>query len=504
MQKMFSYDPTTNKRAINTWIFAFLVVLTLWRSVLWYYFPEHPADWTGVLAQTFSVLRGKFLDAPFIYTYVAPPYQYGYLYALITAPLYAIAPSEIYSVNIVNMIILLSLLAIVYVILRNTKISPSMLGVMLVFLFTDVYLVGREEVVGVIFLTLVVPLLWDQTPAISLRRQIAVGVLVAFSGLIHPMYGVYGILFIGIITIQKKLGIAYFIRFIALVTIIVAILYGPVILVDVQHWWDSYQIYFSRNPHHVSGAIWGILLRNLQLSPLLYIIYGISIVATKFFTQPTVTWRNVILSDILPFIILMRFLLEFGSSVYLVLLIPFVIWRLVQMPRFRLPVMAVIALLLFAPLLSHYLPTFQIIENPTYPKTLIKILDVTDKYSDLANEKRVWVAPMLSMPVIRNEKSRQLIYHALTRGTEIESGEVILVMEQADLPLIDEYFANDDLVICELVPPVKGLLTLSSFLRERSGSIGLWQVTLPGDSSVVIPVDEDKCQTYLPGMKLEG
>jgi hypothetical protein len=362
---------------------------------------------------------------------------------------------------------------------------------------------GREEVMGVIFLSLIVPLLWDQESTISFRRQIVVAVLVALSGLIHPLYGVYGILFVGIITIQKNFGIAYFVRFVILVSIIVAILYGPVILVDIQHWWDSYTIYFSRNPGHVGGPAWKLLLRNFQLNPLFYVIYGILLVVTKFFTQPSTTWRSVVLSDIFPFIILTTFLLQFGNHIYLVLLIPFVIWRLVKLPRFRLPVVVVAVLLLVAPLQSNYLPTFQIIENPTYPKTLREILDITNSYSNLANEKRVWVSPRLSMPVIRNEQSRQLIYHALTKGTEVESGEVILVTEQIDLQLIDEYFTNNDLVICELVPPVKGLLTFSSLFRERSASLGLWQISLPSDLSVVRPFNENKCQAYEPGMRLD-
>ena len=68
-----------------------------------------------------------------------------------------------------------------------------------------------------------------------------------------------------------------------------------------------------------------------------------------------------------------------------------------------------ISLLIIAPSLTHYLPTFRIVEDPNYGATLKKAIKEMEKV-EFNQNGFVYVTAQLAMPIIVHEKTR-LFFH---------------------------------------------------------------------------------------------
>jgi hypothetical protein len=474
----FRVPTNANIKRLYLFLNIYLLFLVAWKALLWYDLPLPNGDAVWVLSQTFSLLRGDLLSSPFGQPNFTP-YQFPYMYAVISAPFYALIPTEKYSVFIVNIIFWLILIFSVYYLFRRSKVTFSTTALTISALLTNTYFLnGRTELVSSILLVGIVYVLWNQEPPIPFLTQLVVATLAGMCGLIHPVHGVFAVLFVLVIAHQKRLGFRFIVYFCVLLGFVVVLAYGPVILVNVENWFDSYTEFLEREPRSMQI---GHLAKFISLSPTIFVVYSLGMILTRWPDRPAPNWQGLILNELLPFALMVILLLQFGRSYYLPLLVPFIVWRLLAMPRFHIPPLLLVPLMLATPMLSHYLPTIQQLENREYVDTFNEAFAIADSYSSVAEEHHVWASAQLGMAVIDEENSR--FFTPITAppdGITLEPGDVILFMEPGEPSnfTINSDLPEDQFQIRELIPPTRGLLTIDSLFRERTSEIGLWEISV--------------------------
>jgi hypothetical protein len=259
----------------------------------------------------------------------------------------------------------------------------------------------------------------------------------------------------------------------AVLALILCIIYLPISLIDIDHW---IKYFFEKNiveDNHTFNP--ELVLKYILYNPLLFALY-ISII-------PFWTKKNLFKELFFLFIITLVLAL-FGRSYYYPYLGIFMIWRISELTfdHYKVPAL-IILILIISPVYTHYLPTFQQLENNEYSRKFRSILSEVKGYRNIADTQQVWLPSSICMPIIDKSGARLHYNFYLIAPSRIalNEGDKILVTSQSEINYIYRNIVHekDDLEINNVIPESdKGLLSASFSLNKRSTPIGLWEITL--------------------------
>jgi hypothetical protein len=423
------------------------------------------------LSQTYSWLRGNFFEAPFGFSHISP-FLNPYMYAVITTPFFALKIPQEISLQIYCAIWQIVALFLAYRILKSHRANPSSMIIILMSIVTVPYYYSlREEVPIITLLLLVVYILEQRHLAKKKSPFILIAFLSAFIGIIHPVGGVFSVTLVVLFLFTHSYKLSDYLKYFVFLFFFILVMYGPIIFVDFNSWRNSFFNSSVRNEHRFKLLTF---IKFVSINPFLFFPY----ISVVLFTAKNV---RILVREVIYFFFVVVIIAIFGKSYYFPYLIVFFVWRLTELPSIKFPNFVVIACIFIFPILSHYLPTFQQLENRAYVNQANLNLSTVDSYSSTAETNYVWVPPYIGMPIIDKEGSRA--HHSCSLQSEIllNAGDIILVDTLDGLNcLLDRYIANpsSELVVTEIYPEVPGLLSISSLFQDRSDGVGLWEIRL--------------------------
>lgn len=469
---------TFNKRV--TLLSIVVAVLIVWRGILFYYLPYANVDGPWALGQTFSLLRGNFLASPLGYDF-ATPYIFPYFYAILTAIPFAVLPFGWYNIFFWNLILLVILVYQIYWFTKKqNNFSLSAAFILIIGVLCSTYAYGlRYELLNTVLLFGLLRLLVFPLQKTSVVMQaIIVGVLTSIIGLSHVMAGVFAVFFTFMVSIDQRKSIKYLVIYALTIIITLSVLYLPIVLNDVQYWWYlMFNVGIEQDTHTFSLAGFP---KFVAYSPILFfppfVAVVIEVVRNKMRTA-------FLIKEIVYWLLMVFTISVFGRSYYFFYLVVFIVWRLLHLPRVKFSPILIAVILLIAPVLTHYTPTLQLIENPGYSTTLHKILEEVETYESTAEDNLVYVSPQVVMPIMDQSGAR--IYFRFYRsvafkGMDFTSSDVILFIHPEDYRIIVKNLdiPEEKLVVSQIIPEVSGLLRPGTLFTERDYSLGLWKITI--------------------------
>jgi hypothetical protein len=461
----------------SRWLVAGVVLLVIWKTALWLWLPLPTTDGGQSLSHTYGILRGDFLHSMYWHHWMEI-YQLPYGYGIVTAPLMRLLPfGTLHNYFAASVIFALSSALITYGLLTTSpaRHAKGFIGVvaLAVFLYPHLW-VMRPEGITVPLLLATIWLLRRR----SWRALAGAALLVTLAGITHPISGLIGVLMVTGMAWEKRWRWQRLGGFYALVALFLALLYLPVILIDVRLWVENFIGFFTREePRGVSTlvALRNDLPRFVGWSAVLLLLYGWGVIRLG--------WRAALRDVLFAAAFLVPIIVGRGGSYFTYLLV-FMVWRFDASGRRRaLSLPVAVALLLAAPLWTHYFPTFQNLENPRYGETVRAIMAEVDTYSGRVDEGLVWLSTPIGLPIIDEPYARVIAnYYAVGRYPEriaVRAGDVFLYDVKSDEDLIFAGYAitPETARIETLIPPVPGLLTFESLLRQRLPDLGLWRLT---------------------------
>lgn len=463
---------------------GYLFILIAWKTALWLVLPLPTVDGGQSLSHTYSILRGDFLHSSFWHHWMNI-FQLPYGYGLFTAPLMGLLPfGTLHNFYAASLILTLSTAALTYGLLVTPSTGRSRtfaaVAAAALFVYPQLWALRPESIT--LPLLLIGLLLVRQT----LPRLIAVigsALVIVFAGLTHPIGGLIGVLILTFTALENRWHWKVLIAFYEFVVLFLALFYLPVILIDVDLWVYNFLGFFTREEPRgfaTLNILRGDLPRFLGWGAPLVFLYVRGL---------WLSWRQAGYSPMRDgwfAAIILIVILAGGGGSYFTYLLVFMLWRLSVMPRGNvISAPLVVVVLLIAPLWTHQFPTFQQLENPQYGETVRAVMNKVDAYSGRNEPGLVWVSTRIGLPIIDEPYSRVIAnYVALGRYPQpitINDADQVLYMtpDEADI-LFDNYALTPETVQTEIViPPVRGLLTFESLLRQRLPDIGLWRVSPP-------------------------
>lgn len=475
-------------RSLSTLILlGYILVLILWRTALWLYAPMPTTDGVQSLSHTYSILRGEFFQSTYWHNWMTL-YQLPYGFGVVTAPFMAVLPfGTLHNFFVMSLIFALASAAAAWALVRTSPAPGvnrlAVLAAVTVFLYPQLWMM-RPETIGFILLALTLALLNTLDFGRNILPRLLIGAFfVAFAGISHPVAGITGVLLVLMVGSEQSWNPRTFVIFYAAVTAFVALLYAPVILMSVDLWLENFIGFFTVQERRGFNTLRGMVIEFLRFvgwsSPLMF-LYLVS-VAQSWRRPGFVWWREVLYPIVLAIPLIFS-----GGGQYFTYLLVLILWRLSVLPRPIVPrPLLVAAVLAVAPFWTHYFPTAQHLENPQYGETLRAVMDRVNRYSDRAEVGTVWVSTRIGITIIDEPYARVIAnYYELNRYPDritLEPGSEILTMWEHEASVVFNNYAvqRDQTRIETLVPPVRGLLTFESLLRERLPDMGLWRITAP-------------------------
>ncbi len=464
---------------------AFCLLLIGWKTALWLHLPLPSVDGVQSLSHTYSLLRGDFLHSIFLHHWMEI-YQLPYGYGVATAPVMALLPfGTVNNFFAASLIFALAPAAAAGALLATAPARHSRgftaLVALALFLYPHFWIMRPESIT--VFLLLLCLLLLRGYPQRPRRGPLlASAFFVVFAGLTHPLAGLIGILLVTLMALETRWGWKHLIGFYALAALFLALLYLPIILLDVNLWVENFLGFFTREePRGFSAFV------DLRTSLPRFLVWGAPLLLLYLaaIARSGAGWRSALLRDALFGLLFAVPVVVAGKGAYYTYLLVFIIWRLAFVPRaLSVPAPLAVLVLVVAPLWTHYFPTFQNLENPRYGENVRAIMQQVDAYSGRGDAGMIWVSSQLGMPLIDERYARIILnYYAVRRYPQpvaVEAGDEFLYQWADEARVIFEnYTVTPDNTETEvLVEPVPGLLTFESLLRERLPDIGLWRITV--------------------------
>ena len=465
-------------------LIPFLVLLLVWKTMLWLSLPLPTTDGVQSLSHTYSILRGEFFHSMFWHNWMEI-YQLPYGFGMITAVITTLLPfGALHNFFATALLLALATAAVTYGFLVTAFGSKKVAGITALMVLLEPHLwMMRPEAVAVPLLLVALWLLRGSVQHPRLIWLAASAFCIAFAGIAHPMGGLIGVLLISLLTLEDRASWRTLFNLYALIGVWLVLLYFPVIIMNVGLWQENFLGFFtSEEPRGFStlrGAISRDLPRFIGWSMPLIGVYVLGILRS---------WGTLgfsVVREIGTLVVLLIPILAGGGGSYFAYLIVWLVWRISRLPfggSVSLPF--AVALLLIAPLWTHYFPTFQLMENPRYGETVRAIMTEVEHVRDSTPVGKVWVSNRAALPIIDQPYARALAnYYALGRAPQLiplESGDMILYLYADEAAIIDGNYAIPARAVVEnVIPPVPGPLTFESLLRERLPDIGYWRITVP-------------------------
>ncbi|MBL8131732.1 MAG: hypothetical protein JNL42_07730 [Anaerolineae bacterium] len=478
--------PAAPRRA-DLLVLAFAALLLIWRILIQIHSPTHQqADAVWYLSQTYSLLRGDWLTSLFGHS-AFQPYLLPYLYGVVSLPFFAVFGASQHSLALWNAL-LLTIIALLTLRLcdRFAVRAPSQRTVLVAAFLTSPSLYGpRPEVLNIALMLVMLNLACGAHP-VGARRAVTLGALAAAAGLIQPVGGVFSLCLLGILGIARRWSRRTFALLLLSAALTVALLYGPIILVDPALWLKQFFLAFRDGDGR--GRIDLLLFaKHVLYTPFPYLLYGLALLA-KVRASSNATWRaRAALGEIGMMAVLIAALLPFSRSYYFPYLLVFIVWRLADsgraVPRRRQNA-AALGLLILMPAFSHYYPTAQHLENPAYGGQARRVIDAARAMLEEDRDGVIWVEAQIGMVAIQHPQARLYFsYIARLNGAPIRLGEDDVMLFTTQLAAEDAMpnlaHARDEIVIIEVIPgSERGLNTFEPFRFERGQPLGLWMLRL--------------------------
>lgn len=407
-------------------------------------------------------------------------FQLPYMYAVITALIFSLLPFGEYDFLALGTITQLVLIGSVYWILyrKGGWQLPTVLVIM-VGLVTNPYLIGMRPEQLILTLMIFI-LIWLQKKKGSKHWSfsISLGVATTVVGLSHPIAGIFFTFFVLLVLFESGSEWPSIAKYLTAVAVSLLVLYGPVVFLDFHHWYMLMFEVMIEGDNHTFSPTGFFKYLIFSWSPFLILI--ISLCNSSLDAPSKLSfWVKEI--GIGLFLILLLSL--FGRSYYFPYLTVYILWRMLVLKNVSLNRWFAACLLFVSPFFSHYLPTYQILDNPEYASNARAIIAEVDKYSDLAKKHTVRTNPTIVMPII-NEKGSRIHFSFYRRlagfGMPFDVGDVILYAHPKDYKNIlrNLDYPEDQLLVEELIQEVPGLRTLDSLFQERSEPLGLWKISI--------------------------
>ncbi len=469
----------------NGLIILIVAVLLLWRLLLYLNTPLYGLDPVWYLSQTYSLLRGDLLSSPFGHSFI-DPYLLPYMYSVLSAPFFALLGHLPVSLTLWNLFLIAGIAVMVLHLCREFGITDTLLRLVLTLGFAaSSYLYGPRPEVLSIFLALV--MLYLAAPvrhakSVSVLRLTAIGGLAAIIGLIQPVGGVFAVFLIGMFGVWHRLPARFFIISLLTTGVTVLLLYLPVVLVNPETWFYDFFTRFRE------GDTRG------RIDVLLFVKYA---VYTPFIFVPFILSAAGLLRDgkrykavlsITGILLLIVLFTPFSRSYYYPYITVYIVWMVMESGITLLPAalnrLILAGLAIAMPLLSHYYPTIQQMENPAYGVQARTLTTALDTLIEQKPPGIVWVSGNIGMHAIQSPDARLFFFYiARFSGERIQLTPQDVIYMSTD-PLRSFLLENvahsiDDLQITPIIPPIsEGLITVEFPEIARSAPIGLWEVQL--------------------------
>jgi len=409
------------------------------------------------------------------------PYLFPYFYAVVTAPAYLLLPFGAYNIFIWNLLLALVASSLILSLVgRENRFSLSAAFVLIIGFLCSVYTYGlrNELLITFVMLGLLKIILWEPQSKYNFHRLVIIGIVTAIIGLMHPVAGVFTVSLILLMRYDRKSSLKELLIIGTSTLLALLILYLPVILIDFDNWRYSFFVVGMKHDEH--SFTWSLFFKYVLYSPMVFVAPLISIIEKLRRSGLKSSWW---IKEIFYWALIIGLLSLFGRSYFFPYLLVFITWRIIRLPRFTITALALLAILIVAPVLTHYLPTFQLIENPEYSQTLHQIISEVEKFGDKAETDLVYVSSHVVMPIMDKPKAR-IFYHFIRavaqKGMDFSDEDIFLFIHPKHYDMIVKNLdvPPEMLVVTELIPPTPGLLRPGTFFRERDDPLGLWKIHL--------------------------
>lgn len=451
-----------------------LVVLVFAKLALFIYFPLPNTDGPWALSQTFSILRGHFFESSFAHSYMGF-YNLPYMGCLLNAPFYFLFTNTellVYSIFFLNILWICLSLFLAYKILSG---GPDGGTKFLLFAFAFVLSTYTYSLRPEIFL---LPFLfWLQLLLDGNRSKgkytLLICLVTAVIGLSHPVGGFYAVFFICVYALQHNIKFTRVFLFLSGTGIAVGLLYGPVILYDVQLWQlNFFHRGFENDTRHIDPGY-----------PFKFYFYSIPFAVLTFYNiLQTKTGKR--LKEIIYLLACIGLLMLFMRSYYFPYLFHFIFWRLSLKKQF--PVTNWFRFIYGCAMLAGMflcfgIPVYQLYDNQAYRNVFMNILAYTKTEAAKYPDKKIWLPSLMSMSIIDKPNARLYVpsIEQLSGARQVaDTNTIYLIHSKADIPVIEKFeMADDDsMIVKQVIKPAEGLLRTGT-KNERTDSLGLWEIS---------------------------
>lgn len=475
MDRRFSYPKNTKHHLIG---FFLLGTLFTWKFLLFISLPFVNTDGPWTLSKTFSFLNGYKDRSLFAHDYAGDIFKVS-VFEYINAPFFLIYPENTYSIIFHNFLLILSCLALLFLIFWKKNKEPFLFFLSSVTLLTSTYTYGmRSEIYAMPWLLAIITLTNKEYQSKIHFKLIIIATLAAISSLLHPAAAIAATLIILYWLVEKNAPLPLYIILLLSGSILLFILSKGNLL--------SYIHLYAYSNELENHSL------KLTLFPK-YLIFSLGILPLA-----TIAIKARPLFNTIFFISFIITFMSLGRSYYFQYLFPFLIIMIQQniqnihplniLDKYYHKTLILISIT-FASVFTHLYPTVALLENPTYASAFREILKkVNHVQNKLDGREKIWVPSQLGMEVIQKENSRLFFPFYPTMAEKkiiLQGNDVMLFYSQKDMEeLLPKIVGNQitELETKQLLPKTKGIIRIGDFFKSRSDSIGLWEVHLQKDN----------------------
>lgn len=446
------------------------VGLLAWKAALLRIMPIVYLDTPWSIGPAFSMMRGDLLGVDFA-TYHLTFNQYPWLYFALAAGWFRIVGAGIAATHAFFFVLLTAQLAVIIHILRRRQAGVALTTLAVLAWSTSTYTYSfRFEVLGVTIVLLLAARLLAIDAKQKTRYALA-PLLVAAAVLTHPAAGFIAGAMLATWLLHRRCTLRIALRHAAIVVIPVAILYLPIVLMDVRQW---LAIMLFNEMHDSREMTVHFLLKYLARSPMIALLCLIAAYRTIRERQ----WWE--LAAVLAFILFLSYI---GRSTYFPYLFPLLLMGTWVRKLPPLGPVLLIMLVAAAPLITHYLPMFWMAENPAYAPTLRNVLHAADSIAHASRTGRIYATAQIALELADRPATRLMYADFPVRSgypPRLDSGDVILLHAPGAMRELAPYFPIDRLApVRAIIPPVRGLRIYPYLFDHKwSDSLGLWMTVV--------------------------
>jgi len=458
-----------------------LLFLLIWKIVLFILLPMSTVDGVWSLSHTFSMVRGDFYRSDFGHCHLKP-----YLLASFSSYLlyvyYSIVPltpPSAYFYHIISIMVLAVLLGWLIIGAQKRPFLDFFSAAFLV--FTNFYIYGmRGETVSLILIILALIVFEHYKKLWSLRAFIIIGFIIGLIAYNHPAHGFLAVLFIVFNSLWHRSYSKWSILF-PLASL------GFYLLLNIPAYRFGFGLYIEQLLKFAVDNTGNQLTLAFIIR---MIVYNVMYNWHYFLIFLWSSWSELSTRRLSVVIVASFFIavIALGRGYYLPLGLLFMSVNsdFSRLFKTKLKKAILVVILLLGLFWTHYLPTLQVVENPTYCRTYKNILDFIQR-ENLPIDNKVWFDGPIGLERLKEPNARLylpfLISAFYNNDIDAHPGDVFYCITQSSLDflkkLLGEGFIYDN---TEIIASVPGTVSSRSLFRTRSEPLGLWKVEITGIS----------------------